>query len=67
MTKITTTCSAGNWRTEFDEDGETQAIDLPLTDALYVWGLDGMVKTKVAEAKQLIAELTGSASLTVEA
>lgn len=67
MTKITTTCCAGNWRTEFNEDGDVQSIDLPLTDALHVWGLDGMVKIKVAEAKQLIAELTGSATVTVEA
>lgn len=67
MTKITTTYRAGSWRTEFNEDGDVQSIDLPLTDALSVWGLDGYVKTRVADAKQMLAEFTGTATIVLEA
>lgn len=67
MTKITTTHRAGSWRTDINEDGDIQSLDLPLASALYVWGIEGEFHPSVVAAKELAANVRGSATLVLEA
>lgn len=66
MTTITTTCSAGTWRTEIREGNDSQSEALSLSDALYVWGLDTAFHPTIIAAKELVAEVCGTASLILD-